>query len=197
MRETWPLPTGVWNRCQILAAPQEDTSFQCAYSKGALQGDLVPPDAFNGGIGDRSLAILEDWVDIDRLPDDRCLSRHVRTFPCDKPCTDARRAGDWETNVGGSEDVLHSDGNFGTNAVTLDQANGVAALQRGISCMVYYLMERLAEWWCLSDFHMSSRLFTVWHFSPSKKKKMAAYLRILLSVELGDTLLRRVQPPVL
>lgn len=39
----------------------------------------------------------------------------------------------WATNLGGGEDVLDGDGNLGANAVTLDQADGVAALSTIVS----------------------------------------------------------------
>ena len=37
------------------------------------------------------------------------------------------------TDLGGSEDVLDGDGNLGANAITLDQADGVATLETGVS----------------------------------------------------------------
>jgi hypothetical protein len=43
------------------------------YGQGALQGDLVLPDALNGSIGNRRLAVLDDRVDVDGLPGDGSL----------------------------------------------------------------------------------------------------------------------------
>ena len=40
-----------------------------------------------------------------------------------------------KTDLGGGEDVLDGDGNLGANAVALDQADGVAALQIDVSCI--------------------------------------------------------------
>jgi hypothetical protein len=38
--------------------------------EGSLQGDFVPLDALDSGVGDRGLAILEDRIDVDGLPGD-------------------------------------------------------------------------------------------------------------------------------
>lgn len=40
------------------------------YSKRALEGDLVLVDVLNGGVGDRSLAVLQDRRNVDGLPAD-------------------------------------------------------------------------------------------------------------------------------
>ena len=39
-----------------------------SYSERALEGDLVPADALDSSVGDCGLAVLENGVDIDRLP---------------------------------------------------------------------------------------------------------------------------------
>lgn len=109
-----------------------------------------------------------------------------------KPCR-CRASGSWATNLGGSEDVLDGDGNLGANAITLDQADGVAALKIGISYMAY--REDASSTPRLSDFHMPSQRFAA-NWSMRSPNRIAAYLRILLSVELGDTVLR-VEPLVL
>lgn len=62
---------GVCGRCYQSGCPATNrVSARVTYSKGALQGDLVPLDALDGGIGDGGLAILEDRGDIDGLPGD-------------------------------------------------------------------------------------------------------------------------------
>jgi hypothetical protein len=38
------------------------------YSEGTLESNLVLLDVVNGGIGDSSLAVLDDRSDVDRLP---------------------------------------------------------------------------------------------------------------------------------
>jgi hypothetical protein len=40
------------------------------YSKRTLEGNLVLVDVLNGGVGDRSLAILQDRRNVDGLPAD-------------------------------------------------------------------------------------------------------------------------------
>lgn len=45
-----------------------DRSGGGAYSKRTLEGNLVSLDALDGIVGDSSLAILEDGVDVDGLP---------------------------------------------------------------------------------------------------------------------------------
>jgi hypothetical protein len=45
----------------------------------------------------------------------------------------------WVTNLGGGKDVLDGHGNLGANAITLDQADGVATLSIRISCIVRFV----------------------------------------------------------
>ncbi len=114
------------------------------HGEGALEGDLVPPDALDGVVRDGRLAVLEDGVDIDGLPGDGSLfSRGLGAYRCG--VGGARMSGSWAaTDLGGGEDVLDSNGNLGANAVTLDQADGVAALQERVSRLA-----RLAELWAV------------------------------------------------
>lgn len=70
---------GVYSHGQDMRQPR--LKVVCTYGKGALEGDLVLPDALNGSIGDRRLAVLKNRVDVDGLPCDgglpRCVSHRV------------------------------------------------------------------------------------------------------------------------
>lgn len=41
---------------------------RATYGEGTLEGNLVAPNGLNGSIRNGGLAILEDGVDVDRLP---------------------------------------------------------------------------------------------------------------------------------
>lgn len=95
------------------------------------------------------------------------------------------------TDLGGGEDVLDSDSNLGANAITLDQADGVAPLQTRISCTGLCCEPALAVS-CLSDFHAKGA-FAADGRMQRRPTRVVAYLCVLLSIELGDGILRRVQ----
>jgi len=52
---------------------QYSLAWRGTYGKRALEGNLVLLDAINSSIGDSGLAVLENRIDVDRLPGDRRL----------------------------------------------------------------------------------------------------------------------------
>ena len=112
-----------------------------SYSKRTFEGNLVLLDVLNGGVGDGGLAVLEDRGDIARFPSNGGLRNCIRVR---HELLEAYRAkcasfveGIVIANLGGDENVLDSDGNLGTNTVTLDQADEVVALENAL--LAFYL----------------------------------------------------------
>ena len=100
----------------------------CSYGKGTLEGDLVALNALNGSVGDRSLAILKDRVDVDRLPGDGRLHR-VSNLLWGHSGRGSGPAEGRGTDLGSGEDVLDRNSDLGANSITLNQADGEVALE--------------------------------------------------------------------
>ncbi len=122
------------------------------YGQRSLQGNLVSLDALNSGVGDDGLAVLENGGNINGLPGNWCLCRIGK-----RSCGGQKATGNCRRYLGSLEDVLHSLGDLGTDAIALDDADCVAALSRSVLVLVvvHWQHDKCAAcpWWPgLSDF---------------------------------------------
>ena len=95
------------------------------YSKGPLEGDVIPLHALNGFIGDSGLSILQDRSNINWLPLDGGLQVKLATR-----LQSYKRPGGKKYYVCGSEDILDGLRDLRTNAITLNQSDCVLSLYR-------------------------------------------------------------------
>lgn len=177
---------GVWSRCQFGLAALErglrGVSLELflgggggTYGKRALEGDLVLLDALDGRLGDRRLAVLELGRDVDGLPGDGRLravsaaSAPLRFRAGDVMSTETAEGegGSSRTNLGGSEDALDGAGDLGTDAVALDQADGVVTLRTNGQFSLLFRSgrpvggKRERREWLTSEFLTPSNLATL------------------------------------
>lgn len=148
---------------------ERDVALADGGGERTLEGNLVLSDVLNGSVGDGSLAVLDDGGDVDGFPGN----------------------GD----LGSAEDVLDGFGDFGANAVTLDQADEVVTLQimhvsRGLFCRQLSSIARYLFFTVTSEHGLVRRY--------ARELLCSTYLGVLGAVVLGNTLARgRVESLVL